>query len=1405
MELSKEQQKLIERYKKMPSFLQSANFDKVYGKISTDENIPSYEYASIMFNSSSEKVKLKFFDSFIRRFGYYNDELVTFFKSLSEQQQESISGKMNNDCLYSFMGNLTADQQEKNFDRFFEEAKYHKFNGIKELNLEVRRTHKGQILSNIDDENKSEIIVALWDVFSQEEKNTYYQSLLRENSNEYLYKWKDLDEETKKKNIKLVLDKYPDKSSRNRIGGYSFQEEVWNYLSDDMKKEYFGEALKKSGVEILKDTSDEIQNSDGVRNIIKSFDEKEKLNCFYLLNSEFQIELFENCEDSAEKIDLLYKLRPETWDKNLKKIFDFAKQEDGNVILRIILQCPEDVLEKNSNVLGFYFSSEYLQRNVFAPERQRDLIEATKCLNAENIKGIIDAFYEKGLDKLKRFISDEEKFIWGKEERLLLDEMYLNIDSEKQKEIYKEFIDEERYDRVNKIYNFMNFENIDEAKEFIVMYFEKFKPEKIQDTIDIFEKLYEKNNTLSKTVNFEFLSSDIVDKLTEEQLLRITLYPEVQEELVNNKENIGIVNTITKVMETDENWTIATDLIIKNIHSKEYNKLLLNIKDGDLDEKSYENLCVILSKKNYFGIETKDDIDKYFDSDGKRNKMLLAIMNEEKVELPISLRILSKEELRKFAVSEYLFGMDLEEVNNYGIRYQGIKDIDVEGSEYIKNLLNKVTVLNNANPKQIDQIIDKIKEGKVLQTKYVKDIHLDSKAINIFSKAYEKGLYHPQNSNKDKIEPLKYEGKELEVYRIHDDFKMLARVEGAYNLGMESIENYKQYFNSPNISAHGNCESIIGQDQIGLARNAGGNIVIGYNSLLRNSLLIAAPYDLNSRTANKTLSPLNNYYKGDNIVFYDLQEMIDNTRHTHNETVSDRVVVDENGKVMKLTPDYLIWVEDRKTDKFPPEFEVPAEEDKDAIGEYKAQVHLWEETQKASSQLGIPIVIINREECAEREMAKIEEMKKMLKGEIELPKDKTFEQVASEIVTKFENNAVGLQFAKEDVRKKYFTQSQREEIINILKNKTKELPKDAYQEKYEHLKTLKRIMLQEHSKYIVNAAIRANKEVEDFYDFHVKSVQDELLSYEQYIGIKNDIDFNIDEEKKDVFEKDIRSIAQTNYYAGNKAHSIEHIEKVMLFSLMIAKNEGIEGKDLNNLLAAAAFHDSYRNGNDGNSEHAEGSAKVAKNYFEKNEKNSYNVEKNDIPLIQVAIEYHEYMEPIKGKADKEQISKLCEKYGYKGDFEKVVQISTILKDADALDRERFATRGKLDSRYLHTDSAKSAQMISLARKINGRYAKQMIEKNYEDEEKVDELQAVKILGDKRINNNDLVEKNLSSDEMLELFNKVIDEQTKELSDVEKKKNILKVFEEVKLTKEDEMIAKRLLGIEENVKKNENIK
>lgn len=180
-----------------------------------------------------------------------------------------------------------------------------------------------------------------------------------------------------------------------------------------------------------------------------------------------------------------------------------------------------------------------------------------------------------------------------------------------------------------------------------------------------------------------------------------------------------------------------------------------------------------------------------------------------------------------------------------------------------------------------------------------------------------------------------------------------------------------------------------------------------------------------------------------------------------------------------------------------------------------------------------------------------------------------------------------------------------------------------------------------------------------------------------------------------------------------KQHKLIHIQKVLLFSQIIAQNENIDENQTKILLVSAAFHDCGRIKDRDNGIHGLESAKIAGEYFRENVNNPYGIVRSEIGIIQSTIEYHVEEEHIPGQIDEIKLKDICNKYGVNvGEYEKVKQISAILKDADALDRNRFVSGSDLNSNFLRTSTAKKIEMIEFAKKINNEFARQVININY---------------------------------------------------------------------------------------------
>ncbi len=217
--------------------------------------------------------------------------------------------------------------------------------------------------------------------------------------------------------------------------------------------------------------------------------------------------------------------------------------------------------------------------------------------------------------------------------------------------------------------------------------------------------------------------------------------------------------------------------------------------------------------------------------------------------------------------------------------------------------------------------------------------------------------------------------------------------------------------------------------------------------------------------------------------------------------------------------------------------------------------------------------------------------------------------------------------------------------------------------------------------------------------------------------INDEIDIKIDYENSQ-FLKVLEAISSSNIYKRylpelSEQHKISHIQKVLLFSQILAQNENLNEEQTKILLVAAAFHDCGRVKDRNNGKHGIPSAKIVGKYFKEHVNNDYDIKQDEIGLVQVAIEYHVIEENIQGKIDERRLKEICHKYGINNEaYEEVKKISAILKDADALDRTRFVSGSNINPAFLRTKTAKKRTMIEFSRKINEEYANQVININY---------------------------------------------------------------------------------------------
>jgi hypothetical protein len=555
-------------------------------------------------------------------------------------------------------------------------------------------------------------------------------------------------------------------------------------------------------------------------------------------------------------------------------------------------------------------------------------------------------------------------------------------------------------------------------------------------------------------------------------------------------------------------------------------------------------------------------------------------------------------------------------------------------------------------------------------------VDLEKGFLDLYARQYDRTL----GVQADKIQNVYYDGKTIPVYEVSGDFMMLIR--GEQNV---SPENEQNFWNATQVQVKGLCQCTIGQDYIRTVNYDGDDICfVGTISCGDGELRMASTTNIKSKEANIELSNLgvkSDY--GNGVVLRIPREQINNSRGANNETDTSRSVYNsETGLYERKASYYIIYIQDTN--------------DTDITQDQR-----FKTAQFVASQTGSSILIIPREKCAQREQAKIQELKDKLLGNKELSNGETDESIIKDLIVKFNNNREGI-LTSQGLRGKYFTEGEHIELVGTINARLSQLML-ANPEQYENLvQTVSQIYKDEIAKYYAFSYDRddAQKELDiDSTREHLKPYEDFLIEHERNL-------FDLSDDEKDKIFSTIRNISQTSYYDMNKYHSLSHIQKVIMFSGILAKNENLSAEETEILLTSAAFHDSGRDGEEGeNDNHALASARQVQEYFEANPNNQFGITSENISMIQAVIEYHEHKEKEKGVTDNLKLNNLSYRYNIDYEkFESLVKVSNLLKDADALDRSRFGkkneNRWSLDARYLKSDTAKSISMLRFSEGCN---------------------------------------------------------------------------------------------------------
>lgn len=808
------------------------------------------------------------------------------------------------------------------------------------------------------------------------------------------------------------------------------------------------------------------------------------------------------------------------------------------------------------------------------------------------------------------------------------------------------------------------------------------------------KEFYKSNDEISNTLNPNFLSITTKEKFTNTQIEILSCYPKLQEEIIKfnlDQDNIKakIVYNIVSNFSRNMEWISLLEKIIDNINNSNFIDLFNDLENINLSDKDYKNLLHLIISNNNLDISSYEELKNY---DQCRKEYINLLIQRNTVG---SL---------KTAYFEKLFGINLaqatELVKNYceSINENNLQDLSQEDKLLFSILLQIEEVININNLEILKKYVESV---SMIETSSNLLITFESKIKKVFTDKINKSLTEPLEKNKINTED------NLDIYYAagkdgNEQMRLMITSIGAYT-GMSEPDDYYASWNMSKIASHGCCCSYVGESNLGTAEVK--YCCFGFTDYEPGALLMSAPYDLCSMSTKDSYDVQSLYSPQ----FLFPNDILNNTRHTHNETVWERRNIDKNNQISKKQPSYIVY--------FVNNFE-------DRLNDENSKKQ-WESVKKAAANFAInnkplPIMVVEREKIAKYQKLKIEQMSEVFRTTAN-------KDLIEDIVVTFENNYAGNRKFHSDIIEKYFSQNTEtgNEAINNIFNVIEDLIITNREKAYECIMELEKVILKEEKKYKnMNHGVEQalpSFNLENVLD-KIKNIKTDLsnskkstieilgqLNISDWQFKKTDIEkigtkltseqLSSDEVLKSVLnsqnmpliinaEKEINS-SQIN--AGLKVHGSRHIKNVVLYSTIIG-SEMLSKKQLSLLIDAAKYHDSARI-SEGYEMHAERSANLAATIL----KDRYTP--SELSVILAAIEFHE-VEMINQEKEFEKISN---KYNLlEQDLSIAKTICKILKDADALDRTRFINDARTNPQFLNFDYSK--KLIKFASEVQDTYA-----------------------------------------------------------------------------------------------------
>lgn len=546
---------------------------------------------------------------------------------------------------------------------------------------------------------------------------------------------------------------------------------------------------------------------------------------------------------------------------------------------------------------------------------------------------------------------------------------------------------------------------------------------------ELYLRLKEKNIDLNETLNFEILSPkyqflnkmlDMIttDRLIQEQILSLSdEMLEVFKILYNRINEVSDypVPYITQILRKMGYVTPQTHWMNNFHYYDELNQDIERlIKQGyQFTDQEIDTLLFLYNNNMQFTVGNMEEVTNFGHKDTRDQLETDSIIEEQRNSDKKNLDIIKTALL----VKTYGIGLNSakEIIRKYNLTKLKVTEENKDLFEMYKAILQ---IVNENNPNTLISIYDDFSKEMNPHFDFMRTTTFENNLRKEFAKSLNREVFKTDNQNYTTINGIK-------VYDAGLDFKMIVTAIGAYQGDFKDQDNYSEYWNSPHIRSHGNCCSLIGNNNLSMAEVK--NIILGFSTMSDNMLLLSGDKDLDSTPDSRKFNTTENSSRN---IFTSGDELLDSTRGNYNELVYERRDLSSNPKFYKKNPDYIVFIEEYEDiDKYI-ELYSDGENDKKLaylLKQKEKEEHLWQETLKAAQDFGVPIVKINREKCAKNESRKIEDMVTNFE-ETKNP------ELISKIITQFHNNRFGNKEGHPLIASVYFSKQIMEKYLERIDN-----------------------------------------------------------------------------------------------------------------------------------------------------------------------------------------------------------------------------------------------------------------------------------------------------------------------------------------------------------------------------------